>query len=161
EEDSGAVFDYRIERSPSAKRNNRSPEGHGFNGGDAEVLHAGQDEHTRTRQMIEDHLSRYGARERNVGPGTRLQTPAHRAISDHDSFPPRRQRQVEPLVWHEGGDDQIEVFPIVTQRRPEEHLIDERMDDVGFAAVVLLDAVADEVRVRNEARDVLRRGDIP
>src|SRR5207249_7159683 len=104
--------------------------------------------HTRTRQMIEDHLCRYGAGERNVGPGTRLPTLSHRTISDHDCFSTRRQREVESLVRHESGDDQIEVFAIFTQRRGEKQLIHERMNHLGLAAVVLLDATAYKVRVR-------------
>src|SRR5882762_10333046 len=70
EEDSGAILYDRVQRAPRAKRNHRRAEGHSFHGSDAEVFHSRQNQDACAREMVEDHLSRYGTDERNVGAGS-------------------------------------------------------------------------------------------
>src|SRR5437016_7105254 len=67
EENSGAPLDDRVERAASAERHHRSAEGHGFERGDAEVFDSRKNQRPGAGKVVEDHLSRYGSEERNVG----------------------------------------------------------------------------------------------
>src|SRR5438105_1906842 len=163
EQNSGLTIDDRIEYASGPNGDDRRPDGHRLERSDAEVLDTGKDQASRPRQALDDHLSRYGAEERNVGAGKTFEPRPHRAVADDDESAAARglDRQLHPLVRNQCGDDGVIVVALVVQRSGEKSLIDEGMNDLGIAGVVLLDPITHEIRIGNEARHGRRGLHIP
>src|ERR1700738_306886 len=68
EEDSGLVLHHRVEHATGPQRHHRRTEGHRLQRRDSEIFDAREDEAACAGDGVEDHLSRYGAEEPDVGP---------------------------------------------------------------------------------------------
>src|SRR5438477_11142965 len=154
EQNSCRAIDDRIEYASGPKGDYRRSESHRLEWSDPEILDAGKDQTSRARQALDDHLSRYGAEERNVGAGTSLTPWTQRPVADDDEPAAARalDGQLHALVGNQRGDDGVIVVALVVQRGIEKSLIDEGMNDIGIAGVVLPDPVAHEIRIGDEAR---------
>src|SRR5687767_1557869 len=165
EENSCLPRHHRIEHSSLAARYDRRAESHRLEWRDAEIFNPRKDEATRACHDRYDSRSLYGAQKLNVGRSLCAIALQQRTPADDDQFLRGRGGHPDPevdlLVGHQSGEDDVVIAALVLERRGEERLVDERVHHDRIAPVVATDAIAHEARVGDELRDLARRPDIP
>lgn len=158
-----AVFDG-LEGTAFAVGDDGGTAGLGFNWGNAKIFFGGEDEGFGVLHFVLEDFEGLVAHHRDVGLGDCLRLLKVGAIADDD----------ELLVGHliEGFDDQLDfligyhtrggqVVVLFVLAAGEGIDIDWWIDDVGFAAVDLLDAACDEATISDEVVNTVGRARVP
>lgn len=158
-----AVFDG-LEGTAFAVGDDGGAAGLGFDWGDAEVFFGGKDECFGVLHLILEDFEGLIAHHRDVGLGYCFRLLEVGTIADDDELFVGHliegfDDQLDFLVGHHARGGQVVVLFVLAASKGID--IDWRINDIGFAAVDLLDAACNEAAVGDEVVNTVGRARIP